>query len=156
MNNTVFLPPSNIAYRDHNKKSVFLAGSIEMGKAENWQKAATDLFVENGFVVFNPRREDWDSTWIQSHENPQFLQQVHWEDTALEAADHIIVYLQPGTLSPISIGEVYLHAKSNKMVVICPEGFWRKGNIDYVCFRYNVPQFHTVEEAMNYLINKNK
>lgn len=156
MSNTTFLPPSNIAYRDHNKKSVFLAGSIEMGKAENWQLAATELFVANDFVVFNPRRPDWNPDWIQSMESPEFLQQVHWEDQALNVADHIIVYLQPGTISPISIGEAYLHATSKKLVVICPHGFHRKGNIDYLCFRYNVPQFDTVEDAMNYLINKNK
>lgn len=153
---TIFLPPSNISFRDHNKKSVFLAGSIEMGKAENWQLTAGELLSEKGFVVFNPRREDWDSSWIQTMENPHFLQQVNWEDHALNVADHIIVYLQPGTISPISIGEAYLHARSNKMLVICPEGFHRKGNIDYLCFRYNVPQFNTIDAAINYLVEKYK
>ena len=32
----VFLPPENIALRKRNNKSIFLAGSIEMGKAEDW------------------------------------------------------------------------------------------------------------------------
>lgn len=34
----IYKPPMNIAKRDRDKKSVFLAGSIEMGKAEDWQK----------------------------------------------------------------------------------------------------------------------
>jgi len=156
MSNTNFVPPSNISFRDFNKPSVFLAGSIEMGKAENWQLTATELFIKNGFVVFNPRRPDWNPDWIQSMESPEFLQQVHWEDQALNVADHIIVYLQPGTISPISIGEAYLHAKSGKLVVICPHGFHRKGNIDYLCFRYNVPQFDSVALAAEYLIKKNQ
>ena len=53
--------------------SVFLAGSIEMGKAEDWQsetiKALSDL--EN-IEVFNPRRDDWDSSWKQEESNRQF------------------------------------------------------------------------------------
>lgn len=41
-------------------KTVFLAGSIEMGKAEMWQDrlAATVADMED-VVLFNPRRDDF-------------------------------------------------------------------------------------------------
>jgi hypothetical protein len=34
------------------------------------------------------------------------------------------------------------------MIVCCPEGFWRKGNVDIVCSRYNVQQVQNIEELI--------
>jgi len=34
----IFKPPQNISKRDFSKKSFFLAGSIEQGLCEDWQK----------------------------------------------------------------------------------------------------------------------
>jgi len=133
--------PQNFAKRNRERKSVFLAGSIEMGKAENWQEEATNTFNLSGWDVLNPRRDDWDSSWAQDFENPQFYQQVNWELNALEHADLIIMYFDPNTKSPISLLELGLFARSNKLKVICPEGFWRKGNVDIVCNYYNIPLY---------------
>jgi len=133
--------PQNFAKRNRERKSVFLAGSIEMGKAENWQEEATKTFNLSGWDVLNPRRDDWDSSWTQDFENPQFYQQVNWELNALEHADLIVMYFDPNTKSPISLLELGLFARSNKLKVICPEGFWRKGNVDIVCNYYNIPLF---------------
>jgi hypothetical protein len=32
-----------------------------------------------------------------------------------------------------------LHARSGKLIVCCPPGFWRQGNVAIVCERYGVP-----------------
>ena len=53
-------------------KTVFLAGSIDMGSAVNWQKQVVDALKEENVVVYNPRRDDWDSSWVQSIDNPWF------------------------------------------------------------------------------------
>lgn len=164
-------PPQRIRgiYRD--KIGIFLAGSIEMGNAEEWQssieaklEAAIDLLGYRpkswnpmnppymDFVLLNPRRDDWDSSWQQKYEDPHFYQQVEWELTALKEADHIIMYFDPGTKSPISLLELGLYAASSKMVVVCPEGFYRKGNVDIVCDQYNVVQKNTLQEACDYII----
>lgn len=145
----IFTPPNNIAQRDFSSKSVFLAGSIEMGVAENWQDSLGHYFASNGYNVFNPRRKDWDSTWVQSFDNPQFNQQVNWELTALEKSDLIFMYFDPNTKSPISLLELGLFAHTGKLIVVCPEGFYRKGNVDFVCFRHNIPMFKTIEEFKN-------
>lgn len=126
---------------------VFLAGSIEMGAAVNWQKRAAEMFDGKGWVVLNPRRDDWDSTWEQSKDNPKFREQVEWELAALDQADAIIINFEPGTKSPISLLELGLHADSEKVWVVCPKEFWRKGNVDIVCGKYDIPQFPTVEDA---------
>ena len=135
-------------------KSVFLAGSIEMGVAENWQNKVERLLSKTDVVIFNPRRDDWDSTWIQSIDNPQFLEQVVWELTAMEKANVIAMYFDPSTKSPISLLELGLFARSNKMIVCCPDGFWRKGNVDIVCAKYGVSQVETLDELTQSIIQK--
>lgn len=122
---------------------VFLAGSIEMGTAEDWQQKLTDHLESLGkdITVFNPRRDNWDPTWEQSINNPQFCAQVQWELQALDEADLIVMYLDPNTKSPISLVELGLHAKSGKIIVCCPDGFYRKGNVDIVCMTYGIPNY---------------
>lgn len=154
METTYFESPSNISYRDHNKPSVFLAGSIEQGKAIDWQQSSANSFIEKGFVVFNPRRKDWDATWKQEFVDPRMNQQIGWEDNAMNIADYILIYFQPNTLSPISLFEFGKHLTSGKEVVVCPEGFWRKANVDFECAKYNVPQFDTITDAIQYITTK--
>ena len=115
-----------------------MAGSIEMGKAENWQLVFAEKFDELGFEVFNPRRQDWNPDWIQSFENPHFYQQVDWELNALDVSDHIVMRFSGGTLSPISLLELGAYSRSGKLLVLCDDDFWRKGNVDMVCKRWNI------------------
>jgi hypothetical protein len=142
----IYLPPQNIALRDRSKKSVFLAGSIEMGKAEDWQAELGEWLVNKNYNVFNPRRKDWDSSWSQTYENAQFSQQVKWELNSLDKSDWIIMYLDPQTKSPISLLELGLFAHSKKLLVVCPDGFWRKGNVEVVCSLYDIPLFNSIDE----------
>ena len=135
-------------------KTIFLAGSIEMDKAVDWQKKCEEL-LQDQYVVFNPRRNEWDSSWSQTIENIHFKEQVNWELDALEKADIVIMYFAENTMSPISLLEFGLYAQSNKMKVVVEENFWRKGNIDIVCERYSVQQFKTLDELIQNLLNKN-
>lgn len=134
--------------------TIFLAGSIEMGTAENWQKKVKDLlnYKSANFQILNPRRDDWDSSWVQDKNNFQFRQQVEWELDGLEKADKIIMYFDPKTKSPISLLELGLFARSGKLIVICPDGYWRKGNVDIVCEKYGVEQAKSLEDAIKFLI----
>ena len=136
---------------------VFLAGSIEMGAAKEWQQLAIDFFDEmvpeeqkGDFILLNPRRPDWDSGWAQEYEGPQFYQQVKWELKGLQEADHVIVYFDPATKSPVSLLE--LGAFNNKAIVICPQGFWRKGNVDIFCEEFNVKQVPDLRSAVEHIV----
>lgn len=133
--------------------SIFLAGSIEMGKAENWQDKITNALSDSkpDFTILNPRRDDWDSSWKQEIDNPQFNEQVSWELDALEKADFIAMYFDPATKSPISLLELGLHAKSDKLIVCCPKGFWRKGNVDIVCDKYHILQKDNLDDMIKCL-----
>ncbi len=130
------------------KPYVFLAGSIEMGVAENWQDKFTKALKKDDVVILNPRRPDWDSSWKQSIDDPKFSEQVLWELDALDMSDVIALYFDPNTKSPISLLELGLYARTGKVVVCCPEGFWRKGNVDIVVKRYGLKQVETIEELI--------
>lgn len=140
--------PDSISEKIQGSKYLFLGGSIEMDKADNWQKLAVEMLVDTDWTILNPRRASWDSTWKQSKDNPQFREQVEWELNAQEIADKILMYLDPATKSPISLMELGLFEGTHKMIVVCPLGFWRKGNVDIVCERYGVPQEATLEDAI--------
>lgn len=128
---------------------IFLAGSIEMGHAENWQgRIVTAMSEVRNVVILNPRRDDWDSTWEQRADNPQFFEQVNWELDMLDAADIVVMYLAPDTKSPISLLELGLCARSGKLKVCCPEGFWRRGNVEVVCGRNQIPLFETLDDLI--------
>jgi hypothetical protein len=135
---------------------VFLAGSIEMGKAIEWQKDIIERLKDEQIIFFNPRRSDWNSSWEQKKTNPEFNEQVTWELTALETADVILMYFDPKTKSPISLLELGIHAKSDKLIVLCPEPFWRKGNVDIVCDLYDIKQVDSIEDFVTELKNKTK
>lgn len=120
---------------------VFLAGSIEMGTAVNWQEQLTELLANYRGTILNPRRDAWDSSWVQDIKNPQFKEQVDWELDALRTSDHILMYFDPETKSPITLLELGLSARSGKLFVACPPGFWRRGNVQIVCQRMGIPLF---------------
>lgn len=69
---------------------VFLAGSIEMGAAENWQDKLTELLSDADGYILNPRRDDWDSSWEQAIGNAQFYNQVQWELKAMEMVVEVV------------------------------------------------------------------
>lgn len=137
-------------------QKVFLAGSIEMGKAAPWQDELSAKLEDTSLYLLNPRRLDWDSTWRQAADEPNFSEQVHWELSGMECADLIVMYLDPATMSPVSLIELGLHASSGKLIVCCPEGFWRKGNVDITCMRYGtplVPDLNALEAAIRQRLN---
>lgn len=147
----IIKPPSNISKIPEEPIRVFLAGSIEGNTAERWQDITAERLSKLGFVVFNPRRDIWDNSWKQSFDDANFYQQVNWELDAILASDLVLVYFDPKTKSPVSMLELgYVIGKApGSVAVICPEGFWRKGNIDILCYREKVTQFNTIDEAID-------
>ena len=142
-------PPKSIPESDDPK--VFLAGSIEMGTAEHWQDTVVVRLTGEKMVILNPRRDGWDASWKQRKDNPAFRAQVEWELDALTRSDHVLMYFDPNTKSPISLLEMGLYARSGKLIVVCPDGFWRKGNVDIVCGEYGIPQFQDLNAALEHL-----
>ena len=136
MMHKIFTPPQHGPFGT--SIGVFLAGSIEMGKAELWQDTMAKR-IASFRPVFNPRRPDWDSSWKQDIADKNFRKQVNWELNALDVADIILMYFDPNTKAPISLLELGLFARSGKLRVYCPKGFWRLGSVQVVCAKYQIP-----------------
>lgn len=139
----VIYAPDNWTY-NHNKTHIFLAGSIEGGKAEKWQDKMIEFLGKQkhsiDFVVLNPRRKNWKDT-EEDVSNSYFTEQVNWELDSQEKADLIIMYFDPKTKSPISLLELGLFCGRKNMIVYCPKPYWKKGNVDIVCERYEAKLF---------------
>jgi hypothetical protein len=129
--------------------SLFLGGSIEMGKARDWQAEAIELLKNHFSVIYNPRRPDWDSSWEQDISNPYFKEQVDWELDMIEIATWVLFNYEPDTISPISLLEN--GRRVDNVVVVCPPGYFRKGNVDIFCRRHDIPVYHELEKAASFL-----
>lgn len=152
----VFKPPMILPEDD--RFTVFLGGSIEMGKAEDWQELITGELQNFGINILNPRRDDWDSSWEQDPTpGTNFYEQVTWELRGLEESDYRIFYFAKDTMSPISLMELGLHTKSHlprndeKMIVYVDENYSRKGNVIIFCNRYSIPFYQNREEFITKL-----
>lgn len=132
-----------------------------MDNAEEWQERAIELFerfipkkLNSKYQILNPRRDEWDNDIEQTFEDPAFSQQVNWEEKGLERADMILFYFDPDTTSAITLLELGSHIYG--AVVVCPEGYYRKGNVDIFCERREIVQKDTLEEAVKYIIKCTK
>ena len=110
---------------------VFLAGSIEMGKAQPWQDALVDECSDLDVIFYNPRRTDWDTSWTQDPTpGTQFHTQVTWELEHIEESDVVVFYFDPKTQSPITLMELgYALGSDLDTIVFCPKDYFRYGNV---------------------------
>ncbi|APR85177.1 Hypothetical protein A7982_10526 [Minicystis rosea] len=131
--------------------SVFLAGSIEMGTAPPWQAQVAEALAELDIVIMNPRRDAWDASWPQRIDFDPFRAQVEWELEAQERADLIAFYFAPETRAPVTLLELGLAAGRKRAVVCCPEGYWRKGNVDIICARHRIPTVEDLDALIHFI-----
>ena len=139
--------PNEIA-SDKTFTKIFLAGTIDMGNSRDWQMELYDKFskMDGRYILFNPRQENWDAS-----RPGEMDYQVKWELDHLEEADMIIMYILGTSKSPISLLEMGLHAKSDKMHVICEKDFYRYDNVRITCEYYGVPLYNDLESFLKVL-----
>lgn len=144
--------PEDIGNVPESYLGIFLAGSIDMGTADDWQKKLIKELKKSptmdGMAILNPRRDDWDSSWVQSITEPYFKEQVEWELNGMDAVDIIVMNFLEDSKSPITLLELGLMADSGKLIVCCPDGFYRRGNVEVICDRYDIPLFNNIEDLI--------
>ena len=128
--------------------TIFLAGAIDQGQAEDWQEKVARALDEFDITILNPRRDHWDPSWDQTPENPEFRQQVEWELDAQEAADMVIFVFTKDSKAPITFLEFGLFAPKKDAVVCAEDGFYRSGNLQIVSERLNVPYYDNLDEML--------
>ena len=105
--------------------SIFLAGSIEMGKANPWHNAVASQIARRTnqpIAFYNPRRTE-DFTPDMEEE------QIKWEQERLTSCDYIFMHIQGDTKSPISLLEFGEFIGTGKLFIDVPKDFYRYNNI---------------------------
>ena len=131
--------PNNLLSYDGLGTKVFLAGTIENGKSVDWQDEISKYGDSIGLTMFNPRRKNWN----KNAKRQEIDEQINWELSHMEKADVIIMNILGDSKSPISLMEIGLFARQNKLLVFCPKEFYRYDNVRVVCGSYGIPLFET-------------
>lgn len=121
---------------------VFLSGSVA---GADWRAALMKNLEEENIIFLDPRSDDYASMKM-SIKDPKFHDQVTWEQDGLEKASVIVMHFNRNSGAPISLLEFGLFARSERMIVRCPQGYKHKGYVDVLCARFGVEQVDTLEE----------
>lgn len=112
---------------------LFLGGSIEEGRAPNWQREVIGWLKPYPMTVLNPRRDEWDANASES----LLREQIEWELDAQESADLRVYVFAPNTLSPITLLE--LGAYHHKPTLVYVDRDYRRAlNVELLCQRLRV------------------
>jgi hypothetical protein len=116
-------------------KSVFLAGTIDMGNSPNWQKEVAEALDSPDLLISNPRRDD--EIFQESDVNFQ----IKWELNQIKRADAVFMYFAPNSLSPITLLELGLIIQmyDTKFVVVCPKTYSRYQNVRLTIQEFSRP-----------------
>ena len=124
---------------ERKKVKIFLAGTIDNSRSFDWQKELCEKLANKfnfclNTTIFNPRRKYWN----QSPSDDELREQIEWELEHLEEADIIVMNILGTSKSPISLLELGIYINSGKLLVFCPERYYRYMNVDVICNKYDV------------------
>jgi len=157
MNVTLITAPDYIGLSPR-KISIFLGGSIEAGKAEDWQK---DLikYIDNKeysskIELLNPRRDAWDASWpVDDPNHAALAEQINWELYYQDKADILIYYFATGTISPITLLEMGTYASHNPLIYI-QGGYKRHANVKITADHFGWDYYEDRESFLTALDNR--
>ncbi|KAJ5220833.1 uncharacterized protein N7469_009720 [Penicillium citrinum] len=142
--NQVIYAPSNEAPRG--STSVFLAGTTSRVDAHDWRESLCTALSNAPVTIYNPYRADWDSSWREDINFAPYHEQVEWELEKQDKADIVVIYFHPATQASVSLLEFGLCARApGKAIVVCPEGYWKRGNVEVTCKKYGVEMVDSVD-----------
>jgi hypothetical protein len=149
----VIYAPSEEAPR--HAKSIFLAGTTSKVDTADWRETLSASLSRHPVTIYNPYRADWDSTWREDANFTPYREQVRWELDKQAKADLVVVYFHPATQAPVSLLEFGLSAKvPGRVIAVCPEGFWKRGNVQVVSEVYGVQLLDDVEKLEGAIFSK--
>ena len=129
-------------------QSIFLAGTIDDGKSEDWQSKLIEELSDHEITVLNPRRNNWGDL-----SDNELRKQITWELDHLEKADIIFMYIIGTSKSPISLLEMGIHIKDLKLIVVCEPEFYRYENVKITCEYYNAELYDSLGLGIDALIS---
>jgi hypothetical protein len=131
-------------HRNIKNTTIFPSGGIEMGKAALWHEDSARRIAsawDGEGDIHNPRRA---GEFRQDME----LDQIRWEQRRLLSCDYIFMVIDTHAKSPISLLEFGGFMASGKMIVVCPESFYRYNNLVITAGMYGQRIFQTISEGI--------
>jgi hypothetical protein len=96
---------------EQQQRSLFLAGGIS--NCPDWQSALLEDLRDTDWVVFNPRRADFDAG------NSELARgQIEWEHRHLRRSSAIAFWFPPQTLCPITLYELGAWSMTDKALFV--------------------------------------
>lgn len=136
-------------------KSVFLAGTTSKVDPGDWRETLSTSLSDLPVTIYSPYRPDWDSSWREDIDFAPYREQVEWELDKLDKSDTVVIYFHPATQAPISLLELGLCARvPEKALVVCPEGYWKRGNVQIVCEKYGVEMVDNVDALRDAIVER--
>ncbi|KMK63306.1 hypothetical protein Y699_04136 [Aspergillus fumigatus Z5] len=136
-------------------KSVFLAGTTSKVDPGDWRETLSTSLSDLPVTIYSPYRPDWDSSWREDIDFAPYREQVEWELDKLDKSDTVVIYFHPATQAPISLLELGLCARvPGKALVVCPEGYWKRGNVQIVCEKYGVEMVDNVDALRDAIVER--
>ena len=136
-------------------KSIFLAGTTNKVDPTDWRENLSTSLADVPVTIYNPYRTDWDSSWREDINFAPYREQVEWELDMQIKADIVIIYFHPATQAPVSLLELGVCMRApEKAIVVCPEGYWKRGNVQIVCERFGVEMVGNVDELREAVVKR--
>ena len=154
MSLNIVTPPEYIGLNPK-KISIFLGGSIEAGKARDWQQDIAH-HIENkeyssAIELLNPRRASWDASWpMDDPDHKELAEQINWELYYQDKADILIYYFATGTISPITLLELGTYAGHNPLIYI-EGGYKRHANVKITADHFGWEYYENHDAFLNAL-----
>lgn len=141
--------------RPRGVKSVFLAGTTSKVDTADWRETFSSSLSKHPITIYNPYRADWDSAWREDVNFAPYREQVLWELDKQAKADLVVVYFHPATQAPVSLLEFGLSAEvPGKVIAVCPEGYWKRGNVQIVSQKFGVELLDDIEKLEGAIVKK--
>jgi hypothetical protein len=153
-------PKSQVIYAPSDEaprgvKSIFLAGTTDKVDQSEWRETLSTSLSDLPVTIYNPYRPDWDSSWTEDINFLPFREQVEWELDKQDKTDVVVIYFHPATQAPVSLLELGLCARvPGKAIVVCPEGYWKRGNVQIVCETYGVEMVDNVDALREAIVKR--
>ncbi|KAM5341559.1 hypothetical protein ACJ41O_014590 [Fusarium nematophilum] len=149
----IIMAPNRPTPDDSKNTSIFLAGTTTTTSTD-WRETLTQALASHPVTIFNPQRDDWDSTWKEDFSDKRWAEQVWWELDMQEAADIVVFFFHGATDAPVSLLELGLGVRSGRAIVCALEGYSKRGNVEAVCRRFGARFTRSEEELKQAVLSR--
>ncbi|PSR90603.1 hypothetical protein BD289DRAFT_481552 [Coniella lustricola] len=105
-------------------------------------------------TFYDPYQPNWDSTWKEDYNtDARYKAQTDWELAHIASSTFHVSYFDPRAKAPVTLLEFGLtawHKGKDSVLVGCPPGFWKRGNVVAVCQRRGI----LVEDSLDGLVKR--